>query len=103
MVMMELYDDQVEWEYEALQKSSGIIFWIPRNMKSLPGLTTNVEFGRYVGQDSVIYGRPDDSEKNRYLDWLYYKVHRRQPYNDLIKLIKASIAMINYNQREDAR
>lgn len=95
------YENQVDWEYEALEKSSLIAFWIPRNMKSLSGLTTNVEFGRYVGRNHTLYGRPDDSEKNRYLDWLYYKIHRRQPLNDLRELMKACAWTIDYNQKEN--
>lgn len=97
------YDNQVEWEYEALEKSTLIAFWIPRNTKSLPGFTTNVEFGRYVHHYTTLYGRPDNSEKNRYLDWLYSRIHRRQPYNDLIKLVKACIEAINYNQSKDIK
>ena len=39
----------------------------------MPAFTTNVEFGYYLCKNprKVYYGRPDDSEKNKYLDWLF--------------------------------
>src|SRR5262249_18318687 len=43
------YLDQVEWEYAGLEACSVLAFWVPREMETLPGFTTNVEFGRYVG------------------------------------------------------
>src|SRR6266540_6622041 len=52
------YLDQVEWEYEGLETCSVIAFWVPRNPQTLPGFTTNVEFGRYVGSGRCVYGRP---------------------------------------------
>lgn len=42
------YDDQIEWEEEGLTRASAIMFWLPRNLKTLPGLTTNVEFGVWM-------------------------------------------------------
>src|SRR5262249_44966669 len=42
------YLDQVEWEYAGLETCSVLAFWVPRELESLPGFTTNVEFGRYV-------------------------------------------------------
>lgn len=76
---------QVEWEWQALNSVDLIAFWIPRDLKTLPGFTTNVEFGRYV--KNCIYGRPDNSEKNDYLDWFYEKVTKRKPLNSLYALM----------------
>lgn len=66
------YDNQVWWERKALYNATVIVFWVPRSSK-LPAFTTNIEFGYWIARNSnkVIYGRPDDSERNRYLDWLY--------------------------------
>lgn len=36
------YDNQVWWEREALHTANTIVFWIPRDMKTLPALTTNI-------------------------------------------------------------
>lgn len=91
------YDNQVWWEREALHTANTIVFWIPRDMKTLPALTTNVEYGYWISKnpEKVVYGRPDDSEKNRYLDWLYQTETGRKPINDLSDLLKEAIKMTN--------
>lgn len=85
------YINQVEWEWEGLENCSTILFWIPRELITMPAFTTNVEFGSYVRSGRAYYGRPDWSEKNSYLDWLYTKVTGRQPKNNLEGLIKEVI------------
>jgi hypothetical protein len=84
------YEDQVEWEYAGLQACSRIAFWVPRRLDTLPGLTTNVEFGFYLKSGRALYGRPDDAEKCRYLDWLYEKVNGRKPFTRLRDLLAAA-------------
>jgi hypothetical protein len=71
-VWRELYDDQVNWEKEALYRSTVILFWVPRDIETMPAFTTNVEFGYWVAKDpsKIIYGRPNDAPKTKYLDWL---------------------------------
>lgn len=82
------YDDQVEWEDQAMNSALVNVFWIPRNLETMPAFTTNVEFGRLYKYTNTLYGRPDDAPKNRYLDWLYAKYHPYHPiYNDLTKLL----------------
>lgn len=78
------YYDQVEWEFFGLENCDKIVFWIPRNLKTLPGFTTNVEFGHYLAKSAnkVIYGRPDNASKIAYLDWLYGK-YKKTPCNTL--------------------
>lgn len=85
------YLNQVEWEMFYLNNVDKIAFWIPRDLKNLPGFTTNVEFGRYVDSNRIIYGRPDNSEKNRYLDWLYEKMGHGKPFNNLKELLIEAI------------
>ncbi len=85
------YIDQVEWENFGTENCSKIVFWIPRKLETMPAFTTNVEFGRYVGSGKCMYGRPDDSEKNRYLDWLYKKLNPKGfVYNSLESLLLES-------------
>jgi hypothetical protein len=67
------YDDQVEWEDRHLTNCAVILFWVPRDLATMPAFTTNIEFGRFVERRLCVYGRPDGSPKNRYLDWLYKK------------------------------
>jgi len=93
------YDEQVEWEWEALHNADAIAFWIPRDIKpelaslGMPAFTTNVEFGFHLQRapEKVAYGRPDDSQKNRYLDHLYKKQTGRDPSRDLETLMQDSI------------
>lgn len=66
----EHYEDQVEWEDEALNRADLIIFWLPRDMKDLPGLTTNDEWGHWKNFGKCVFGAPKDAEKVRYQ--IYY-------------------------------
>ncbi|MFD3544831.1 nucleoside 2-deoxyribosyltransferase domain-containing protein [Streptomyces sp. NPDC058655] len=64
------YDEQVDWETDAREHADAILFWIPRDLASLPGFTTNVEFGLDVGTGRAVLGCPPDCpnpERNRYL------------------------------------
>ena len=83
------YVDQVDWEYNALHRCRHIVFWIPRSFPHMPALTTNVEFGYYLclRPNTVYYGRPVDSEKNKYLDWIYKKKTGSEPETDLAVLL----------------
>lgn len=61
------YDAQVDWELEHLDRASVIAFWIPRDLRNLPGFTTNVEFGLFARSGKIILGYPEQSPKMRYL------------------------------------
>ena len=69
------------------------MFLVPRKIDTMPAFTTNVEFGFYlaVRPEEVLYGRPDDSEKNTYLDWLYTDTTGRTPINSLETLVSEVI------------
>jgi len=62
------YDEQVIWENAALHRSDVILFWIPRNMKDAPGLTTNDEWGYWkaVHPTKLVLGIPDNAERVNY-------------------------------------
>lgn len=67
------YEDQVGWETYGLDTATVILFWIPRCLRTLPGFTTNVEFGLYARSGRVVLGAPPDCpnpERNRYLIWV---------------------------------
>lgn len=91
--------DQVEWEWKYLHEAKIVMFWIPRKLPHFPAFTTNVEFGRYVSlfPKKCIYGRPEWSEKNRYLDWLYQKETSKKPLESLDGLIQSVIAHLDLN------
>lgn len=91
----ENYEEQANWEREALTEATVILFWIPRSLPDMPGFTTNVEFGYWLHSKKVIYGRPDGSPKTKYLDWLYKTDYDEEPFNDLDKLLEYALEIIN--------
>lgn len=91
------YDDQAEWERKALIASTVILFWIPRELPEMPAFTTNVEFGYWLHTGKVLYGRPDSSKKNQYLDWLYQIDTNQKPINDLNNLLQEAVLLSNQN------
>ncbi len=56
-----------EWEHRMMDMSDCIMFWIPRDLKTLPGFTTNVEFGLYSRTGKIIMGAPETAPSTRYL------------------------------------
>lgn len=86
------------WEFAGLCVSDVNLFWIPRT-KELIGLTTNHEHGYWLARKprKLVYGRPDDSYRNTYLDLMFdfdaQQENRPQDliYNTLRDTIKESI------------
>ena len=62
------YDEQVEWETQYLNQADLVVFWVPRDMRKLPGLTTNVEYGLWVRSGKTLLGYPEGAEKMNYLE-----------------------------------
>jgi hypothetical protein len=84
------YDDQVDWECEMRSLADVIAFWVPRDMASMPALTTNVEFGEDLSTGRMIYGRPDAAPKNKYLDHRWTGRSGLAPFADLPSLVAAA-------------
>lgn len=65
----ENYEEMVQWELVHLNAAGCILFWVPRCLETLPGFTTNVEFGFWVARDpgKLILGFPYWAVKTRYL------------------------------------
>ena len=82
------YLDQVEWEFKGLEAATVLVFWVPRRLPQLLGLTTNVEFGRYVASGRCLYGRSDGAAHTRYLDWLCTKLTDKTPATTLEGLLQ---------------
>lgn len=82
------YDTQVEWEKCHLEMADLVLAWVPRQLPDMPAFTTNVEFGRYVHTHKLRYGRPPDSAKNRYLDWMYHDLCGRTPHDDMASMVR---------------
>ena len=94
------YDDQVNWELEALAGATIIVFWIPRKLPEMPAFTTNVEFGYWLSSGKVLYGRPDDAQKIKYLDSLYMREYEKEAINNIDDLVKFSIIEANKKYNE---
>ncbi|MGW5505796.1 MULTISPECIES: nucleoside 2-deoxyribosyltransferase domain-containing protein [Streptomyces] len=72
-VRAERYEDQVDWETDVRAGATAILFWIPRDMRTMPGMTTNVEFGLDVRTGRAVLGLPancPNPERNRYLAYV---------------------------------
>lgn len=88
------YDNQVDWECKARNVSDIILFWIPRDIKNgMPAFTTNIEFGEDIHSGKIIYGRPDNAEKCRYLDKRIVEI-KENVFNDLNELIQYGITKL---------
>ncbi len=91
----ESYVDQAMWERIALSEATTIVFWIPRHLPDMPAFTTNVEFGYWLHTGKVVYGRPDNAEKIKYLDWLYELDYDNKPINNLQELLQLAVIKTN--------
>lgn len=65
--MTEEYAKQVAWEDRRLHEAEVIAFWVPRDLETLPGFTTNIEFGEWMKSGKCVLGYPEGAPKTRYL------------------------------------
>ena len=84
------YLDQVTWERDALAASDCVLFWVPRELRTMPAFTTNVEFGLWVKTGRAVLGYPAKSPKNRYLGWLAGE-HRVPIHHSLGRTVRAAV------------
>ncbi len=68
------YLPQVQWEEDMLNMADRIVFWIPRAMDGMPGLTTNDEWGFWKDSGKCIFGAPDTAEHVRYQGYYAQKL-----------------------------
>ncbi|MFG3341285.1 nucleoside 2-deoxyribosyltransferase domain-containing protein [Glycomyces sp. NPDC048151] len=61
------YTGQIAWEHRQLHCADVILFWVPRNMATMPALTTNIEWGTWSDSGKVVFGAPPTAPKNEYL------------------------------------
>ena len=87
----------VHWENNGLSCADCILLWLPRT-KELIGLTTNFEFGYWLAMapQKIVYGRPADAYRNKYVDLMWGIHHTRMKYpvlpiyDTLEKTVRAS-------------
>lgn len=90
------YISVIQWEDYYLQIADVILFWIPRSVKDeIYGFTSNIEFGKYLNSGKIVYGRPDDSDNNRYLDYWYETIYKIPPAYKLENLVFGSIIKLS--------
>ena len=88
------YDHQVEWELEALHSATVVVFWVPREVETLPGFVTNVEFGLFVSRRNVVLGFPPDAQKMNYLSSIA-KLHFIPQHSTLEDTLHNAILLTN--------
>lgn len=71
------YTGQVEWEERCLHLADVVLFWVPRELSTMPAFTTNVEWGMWYDSGRVVFGAPPGAPKNRYL--LHYAAKQGVP------------------------
>lgn len=93
------YVGQIAWERRAREFADLVVFWLPRHIDrsredlGMPAFTTNFELGEDLGTGKVLYGRPDDAEKCRYLD-ARVETEGQQVYTRLDSLLEAATALL---------
>ncbi|WP_436775735.1 NUDIX hydrolase [Yinghuangia sp. YIM S09857] len=60
------YDDQRLWELRWLRIADQVVFWVPRDLATLPGLTTNDEWGWTKDGGRAVFGSPPGAPRVRY-------------------------------------
>jgi uridine kinase len=64
------FDAQVAWEHARLREATVILAYVPRDMATMPALTTNVEFGLYATSGKLVRGSPPTAQHNAYLEYI---------------------------------
>lgn len=88
------YFSQTGWEKKHLDMADVILAWVPRELSHMPAFTTNVEFGRYITSNRLVYGRPDNAPKTRYLDWMYETECNLLPHNTMEDLATSVASLL---------
>lgn len=94
---------QATWEKNGLVNAGCIVFYVCREFPDIPGLTTNVEFGRYLTlrPDNCLLCCPEFANKNRYLKWLYNDVKPGAViYETMEDVLKAAIEVAHKHASE---
>jgi 8-oxo-dGTP pyrophosphatase MutT (NUDIX family) len=69
------YQDQIEWEETCLHLADCVVFWVPRDLKTMPAYTTNIEWGVWGDSRKAVLGAPPSAPKLRYLRHYADKLH----------------------------
>lgn len=87
------YRKQIEWEDASMRMSDCILFWLPRDLKTMPALTTNNEWGVWQNSGKAVFGAPPEAEKVNYQR--YYAEKLKVPTaTTLQETVRLSLEMI---------
>lgn len=87
------WDRQIKWEYEAMKRSDCVLFWIPRDLKTMPAFTTNDEWGYLKKSGKVVFGAPEDAPKTKYQKY-YANLFNVPTSTTLVETIKNAMEMV---------
>jgi len=94
------YTGQVEWEHRWLHAADVILFWVPRDLTTMPAFTTNIEWGAWYDSGKVVFGAPAAAPKNEYL--LHLAETQGVPIADtLAGAADAALAMVGDGARRE--
>lgn len=94
------YSEQIEWEETALIKAGVILFWIPRDLDTMPGFTTNIEWGHWTSRkpEKLILGAPENTPEMDYLRYYANKLDIPNTYT-LEEAIDKAVEKIEYEAK----
>ncbi|MGC0421497.1 nucleoside 2-deoxyribosyltransferase domain-containing protein [Embleya sp. AB8] len=92
---------QREWEWRNLDRSDAVLFWIPRDLAELPGLTTNDEWGWLKDSGRAVLGTPPDAPQVTY-QRAYARGHDVPVRDGLPATVDAALATLGEGARRAA-
>jgi 8-oxo-dGTP pyrophosphatase MutT (NUDIX family) len=95
------YTGQLEWEHRGLDQADVILFWVPRDLVTMPAFTTNIEFGVWFDSGKVVLGAPAAAPKNEYLRELAASASAPVAAT-LDEAVEAALAMVGAGARRTA-
>ncbi len=89
------YDGQVDWEDRYLNMADCILFWVPRDIDTMPAFTTNDEWGFWKNSGKTVFGAPRTAPKCRYQ--IIYADKLNVPFaTSLAATVQNAIGFIGY-------
>ena len=91
------WEPQVKWERQLLDAASCILFWVPRSMPDMPGLTTNLEFGTYLQKKpcQVLLAYPKEAEYMQWITLKYKEVTAKDPVHSMVTAAAKAVEIAN--------
>ena len=92
---------QIKWERKCLAIANIILFWIPRDLNSLPCLTTNIEFGEWFKSNKCVLGIPNTAERMDYIKFLWQEYYSSEKlFDNLAEQIEYILTKLNREPKD---